>query len=106
MNMMSLRARSGHVLMIGAAVLWGTVGLVVLRLHDHAELSAMQIACLRSVVAAVALGAGLTALARRATAARQRPGRGLVVAIGAGTAAFQTLYFAAVPMVGVAVATL
>ena len=80
MNMMSLRARSGHVLMIGAAVLWGTVGLVVLRLHDHADLSATQIACLRSVVAALALGAG--------------------------TAAFQTLYFAAVPMVGVAVATL
>ncbi|HEX6619697.1 MAG TPA: EamA family transporter [Solirubrobacteraceae bacterium] len=107
---MSLRARSGHVLMIGAAVLWGTVGLVVLRLHDDAGLSATQIACLRSVVAALALGAGLAALARRTTAGagttRARPGRGLVVAIGAGTAAFQTLYFAAVPMVGVAVATL
>jgi DME family drug/metabolite transporter len=101
MNMMSLRARSGHVLMIGAAVLWGTVGLVVLRLHDHAGLSAAQIACLRSVVAALAL-----AVVIGRTTTHTRPGRGLVVAIGAGTAAFQTLYFAAVPMIGVAVATL
>ncbi|MCW3022992.1 MAG: hypothetical protein JWR30_2314, partial [Conexibacter sp.] len=41
--------------MIGAAVLWGTVGVVVLHLHDHAALSAGAIAWLRSLVAAAVL---------------------------------------------------
>ena len=96
----------GHALMIGAAVLWGTVGLVVLRLHDHAHLSATQIACLRSLVAARWRRLALAGPAARRAPSAARPGRGLVVVVGAGTAAFQTLYFAAVPMVGVAVATL
>lgn len=103
MFMSLLRARRGHALMAGAAVLWGTVGLAVLRLHDHAGLDAAEIACLRSVVAALAL----VAWRRSAVTDRaRRPSWRLVVAVGAGTAAFQTLYFAAVPMAGVAVATL
>ncbi|MCW3022949.1 MAG: Conserved rane protein of unknown function [Conexibacter sp.] len=98
--------------MIGAAVLWGTVGVVVLHLHDHAGLSAGAIAWLRSLVAAAVLVPAVAVGARRrrapiATALVPSPAAGrLMLAVGAGTAAFQTAYFAAVAMVGVSVSTL
>jgi DME family drug/metabolite transporter len=112
MNQPSLRARSGPALMIGAAVLWGTVGVAVLHLHDEAGLSAGAIAWLRSLVAAAVLlpAVALGARRRRAPIATalvpSRAAGRLMLAVGAGTAAFQTAYFAAVAMVGVSVSTL
>ena len=89
-----------------AGVLWGTGGLAVQLVRDHAPLSVLTVSAWRMGVAALVL-AGAVAVARHhgelLRLLRARPWQ--TVLVGSGTAAYQALYFASVVTVGVTVAT-
>jgi DME family drug/metabolite transporter len=86
---------------IFAGLLWGTTGIVVQFLHGSTGLSPVSLGFYRLAVAGVALvlvtPRGLVTTVRAAPLAS--------VAIGVGLGAYQALYFLAVTMSGVAVAT-
>lgn len=99
-------ARLGLLQISLAGVLWGTGGLAVQLVRERVPMHVVTISAWRMVLAGVVLGALLLAL-RGAPALRDllrtHPRRTVVV--GASTAAYQALYFAAVTLVGVSVAT-
>ncbi|MBF4768140.1 DMT family transporter [Nocardioides agariphilus] len=89
-----------------AGVLWGTGGLAVQVIRDHADLSATTISAYRTTIAAIVLVVACVltrqlAAVRRLLAARPGP----TVFVGLATAAYQALYFASVVWVGVTVST-
>lgn len=89
-----------------AGVLWGTGGLAVQLVRDHAPLSSLTISGWRTGLAALAL-VTVVLLRRRGPAVarllRSQPRQ--VAVVGVCTAAYQALYFAAVVAAGVTVAT-
>ena len=101
-------SRRGFLLIVLAALCWGTSGVSGRIVADRTDLGPLDIAWHRMAVGAVVLLVG-TALTRRrsrtptvltrATAVR-------LVLIGAGLAAYQLAYFAAVATAGVSIATL
>src|SRR5688500_509949 len=93
----------GLVEVAAASVLWGTGGLALQLIRESDRLSAVTISAWRMAIAAAVLLVALLALRRGSELidlARARPRQLLVV--GAGTAAYQGLYFASVTQVGVA----
>ena len=103
-------ARRGFLLVVLAALCWGTAGISGRVVGDRTDLSALDIAWYR-----MAIGAAVLLLAR--LAGRRRPsqhppvrlGRPLVVRlalVGAGLGAYQLAYFAAVAHIGVSIPTL
>ena len=89
-----------------ASVLWGTGGLAVQLIRETAPLSPVTISAWRMSVAALVLLLALLALRRvreLVDLVRARPRQ--LLAVGAGTAAYQGFYFVSVTQVGVAVAT-
>ncbi len=107
------RRSRGPVLVVLAAVCWGTGGLAGSVLADVSGLSPIAVGTYRLLVAAVVLLA-LHALRGRLgrllsvvrTLAARRDDAGRVVGVGAGLALFQVCYFLAVQAVGVSVATM
>ncbi len=99
-------ARVGLLQVCAAGVLWGTGGLVVTVLNDRDGLGAMTVSAWRMALAAVAL-AGFALVTRRARAVRETLRRHPVKAalLGCCTGLYQGLYFGAVLLVGVSVAT-
>ncbi|WP_134764730.1 DMT family transporter [Nocardioides sp. 1609] len=98
--------RAGLLQICLAGVLWGTGGLAVQVVRDHAPLSALTISGWRTGLAAVVLLAAALAVGRLGNVRRllrARPGR--VAVVGLCTAAYQALYFASVVLVGVTVST-
>ncbi|WP_370247381.1 DMT family transporter [Nocardioides sp.] len=89
-----------------AGVLWGTGGLAVEVVRDHAPLSPLTISAWRVGIAALVLAAAALLL-RRGPAVRDlmRTRPALVVTVGGLTALYQALYFAGVVAVGVSVST-
>ncbi|MDO9457833.1 DMT family transporter [Nocardioides sp.] len=103
---MTQAARTGLLQICLAGVLWGTGGLAVQVVRDHASLSALTISGYRTGVAALVLV--VVALCCRRLGGvrvllRADPGR--VALVGLATAAYQALYFASVVLVGVTVST-
>ncbi len=99
-------SQRGLLQVICAAVLWGTVGVTTQSLYALSETNPLSVGFFRLALSApalliacrLAIGARTFAIARRDLAA--------VVIIGAMMALYQACYFAAIPRVGVAVATL
>lgn len=99
-------ARWGLLQVCLAGVLWGTGGLAVQLVREHAPLSALTISGWRTGLAALVLLVVVAAGRRTGPAVRllrEQPRQ--VVAVGLCTAAYQALYFAAVVAAGVTVAT-
>ncbi len=101
-----LRQRAGLLQICLAGVLWGTGGLAVQVIREHAPLSAITISAYRTGIAALVLllACGLSrqlAGVRRLLAERPGP----TAFVGLATAAYQALYFASVVWVGVTVST-
>jgi drug/metabolite transporter, DME family len=105
----SAAARRGFLLVVLAALCWGTSGVSGRIVADRTDLGPLDIAWHRMAIGAGALLA-LHLLTRRRHAGRAAPlTRGTVVRlvlIGAGLAAYQLAYFAAVATAGVSIATL
>lgn len=100
------RARVGLIQISLAGVLWGTGGLGVQLIREHAQMSVLTISAWRMLLAATVLLVAVLLLRQGPavlTLARARP-LGAVV-VGAGTASYQALYFGAVVATGVTVAT-
>lgn len=101
-----MSSRLGLLQVCAAGVLWGTGGLVVTVLHERDGVGAVTVSAWRMAVAAVALVAFVAVSGRLGAVrrtAREHPV--LAIVIGAGTAAYQGLYFVSVLMAGVTVAT-
>ncbi len=98
----------GFLLVVAAALCWGTSGLSGRVVADRAGLSALDIAWYRLAIGTVALAAAWAVTARRRGPAvpvtRQVAAR--LVLVGAGLAAYQFAYFSAVGQAGVSIATL
>ncbi|MBL0746832.1 DMT family transporter [Nocardioides baculatus] len=101
------RSHLRGLLEVGAAsVLWGTGGLAVQLIREHEALSPVTISAWRMAIAAAVLLGALVALRRGGELvdlARRHPRQ--LLAVGAGTAAYQGFYFVSVTQVGVAVST-
>ena len=99
-------ARRGLLLILLAALLWGTVGVTTRAIYALSETNALSIGFFRLAIASPALLlACWCTLGRRAFHIAPRD-LALMLAIGAAVALYQVCYFAAIARVGVAVAVL
>lgn len=99
-------ARRGMLLVITASTLWGTVGVASQALTNLSNTNPLSISYLRLVVAApILLLASWRLLGRRMWSASWRD-IGLMMLIGVLIAADQALYFIAISLSGVTIATL
>jgi DME family drug/metabolite transporter len=99
-------ARAGLIQICLAGALWGTGGLAVQVVRDHAPLSPLVISAYRTGIAALVLLVVVLLLGRVGDVRRllrEQPARTCFV--GLCTAAYQALYFASVVAVGVTVST-
>jgi DME family drug/metabolite transporter len=98
--------RIGLLFVCLAGVLWGTGGLALEIVRDHAPMSVLTVSAYRMLIAACALLVASLALRkgpRLLALVRAHPVRAVVV--GLGTGAYQALYFGSVATAGVTVAT-
>jgi DME family drug/metabolite transporter len=102
-------SRRGFLLVVLAALCWGTSGVSGTIIADRTDLGPLDIAWHRMAIGAVVLLIG-TALARRrgagTTPALTRGSVVRLVLVATGLAAYQLAYFAAVATAGVSIATL
>jgi DME family drug/metabolite transporter len=103
-------SRRGFLLVVLAALCWGTAGFTGRIVAERTGLRPLDIAWHRMAIGAVALGIGYAVTHRRRQPAVRTPlTRGIVVRlvlIGAGLGAYQLAYFAAVAKAGVSISTL
>jgi DME family drug/metabolite transporter len=102
-------SRRGFLLVVLAALCWGTSGVSGRIVADRAGLGPLDIAWHRMAIGAVVLltGFALTRRRRSGTTATVTGGTAVRLAlVGAGLAAYQLAYFAAVATAGVSIATL
>src|SRR4051794_24931466 len=102
-------SRRGFLLVVLAALCWGTSGVSGRIVAERADLGPLDIAWHRMAIGAVVLliGTALTRSRRSVlTSALTRGTTVRLVLVGAGLAAYQFAYFAAVARAGVSIATL
>ena len=102
-------ARRGFLLVLLAALCWGTSGLSAVVVADRTDLGPLDIAWHRMAIGAVVLLLAFVVTRRRRLADPVPVSRstGLRLAlVAAGLAAYQLAFFAAVPAAGVSIATL
>jgi DME family drug/metabolite transporter len=106
----SAASRRGFLLVLLAALCWGTSGVSARVVTDRTDLGPLDIAWHRMAIGAVALLIGhLVSRRRPSPGARVPLTRGTVVRlvlVGAGLAAYQLAFFAAVASAGVSISTL
>ena len=101
--------RSGLLLIIGAAILWGTVGVSTRALFTLADTAPLSVAFCRLALSLPALAVALVGSTglRGQTRVLTKPAHaGAMVLIGVMLALYQVCFFGALQRVGVAVATL
>ncbi len=99
-------AAAGLILVVGAALLWGTVGVASKALYGIVEISPLVVGFYRLALAVPLLLALSVHRLGRATFAFHGRDRLLVLGLGVSIAFYQVFYFTAVATAGVAVATL
>jgi drug/metabolite transporter, DME family len=104
----SAASRRGFLLVVLAALCWGTSGVSGRIVADHSGLTALDIAWYRLAIGAVVLLAAWGSTARRRVAAvpLPRPVRVRLILVAVGLAAYQFLFFTAVANAGVSISTL
>jgi drug/metabolite transporter, DME family len=105
----SAASRRGFLLVVLAALCWGTSGVSGQVVTDRTDLGPLDIAWHRMAIGSLALLAGFLVSRRRSGSAPIAVTRGTavrLVLVGAGLAAYQLAYFAAVASAGVSIATL
>jgi drug/metabolite transporter, DME family len=98
-------SKQGILLIALAAMSWGTVGVVVKSLYESTTLSPIAVGFYRLALSVPALLLALSGLGKKAfqIKAKDIP---VIMLMGAMLASYQLCYFAALPRVGVAIATL
>ena len=101
-------SRRGFLLVVLAALCWGTSGLSGRVVADRSDLSPLDVAWSRLAIGAVALLAAWALTSRRRTVRvpLTRPVAVRLALVAAGLAAYQLAYFSAVARAGVSIATL
>ena len=102
-------SRRGFLLVVLASLCWGTSGVSGRIITERTDLGPLDIAWHRMAIGAVVLLIGTVLTRSRRAALTPAPTRGVtvrLVLIGAGLAAYQLAYFAAVARAGVSIATL
>jgi DME family drug/metabolite transporter len=106
-------SRRGFLLVVLAALCWGTSGVSGKVVADRAGLGPLDIAWHRMAIGAVVLLIGFSLTRRRraaassgSTTALNRGTAARLVLVATGLAAYQLAYFAAVSTAGVSIATL
>lgn len=99
-------ASRGLLLVIFAAVLWGTAGVTGRALDERTDLSPLGVGFLRLAVGAAVLLTARLVSAGSGALAVPRGAVGRVALVGIGLAAYQACYFIAVERAGVSLATL
>ena len=101
-----LAGQGGILIILLAAILWGTVGVTTRAIFTLSETTALTVAFLRLALALPVLaGSAGAVLGRRSFSAKPRQ-LILMAAIGIMLATYQLCYFGAIQRIGVAVATL
>jgi drug/metabolite transporter, DME family len=98
-------SRQGILLIALAAVSWGTVGVVVRSLYESTSLSPITVGFYRLALSVPALLFALLGLGKKAFQIKVKD-MPVIALMGAMLALYQLCYFAAIPKVGVAIATL
>jgi drug/metabolite transporter, DME family len=98
-------SRQGLLLIALAAVSWGTVGVVVKSLYESTSLSPISVGFYRLALSVPALLLALSGLGKKAFQVKRKDSP-VIILMGAMLAVYQLCYFAAIPRVGVAIATL
>jgi drug/metabolite transporter, DME family len=101
-----LAGQGGILIILLAAVLWGTVGVTTRGVFTLSETTALTVAFLRLALALPALGGTAFALLGRRTLSAKPRALAQMAVIGVMLAIYQLCYFGAIQRVGVAVATL
>jgi drug/metabolite transporter, DME family len=98
-------SKQGILLIALAAISWGTVGVVVKSLYENTGLSPISVGFYRLALSVPALLLALSGLGKKAfqIKAKDVP---VIALMGLMLAVYQLCYFAAIPRVGVAIATL
>lgn len=102
-------SRRGFLLVVLAALCWGTSGISGAIVADRTDLGPLDIAWHRMAIGAVVLLTAFAVSRNRRSAPSGPMARGTAVRLGlvaAGLAAYQLAYFAAVAQAGVSIATL
>ena len=103
-------SRRGFLLVLLAALCWGTSGVSAQIVTDRTDLGPLDIAWHRMAIGAVALTIGFLVSRRRGPTTPRVPlTRGVaarLLLVGAGLAAYQLAFFAAVASAGVSISTL
>jgi drug/metabolite transporter, DME family len=97
-------SRRGLAAVLGAAVLWGTVGIAAALLYERTDISPFAVGFARLGLAAVVLALLLSLRGQRLTVPRALLPR--VALVGVCMALYQACFFAAVALAGVSIATL
>lgn len=101
------RCRPNGVVLVGAAgIFWGTAPVAFDLIHDRTALTPIAVSAQRLAIAAVVLvlvAASMGLVRSVAQAVRSRPAA--IVAIGAGVAGYQALWFGAILYIGAGIAT-
>lgn len=98
--------RAGLLMIVLAAVLWGTIGVTTRAVFSLAETTAVAVAFLRLALAVPVLGAASVAVLGRKSVPAEPRTLALMATIGVLLAAYQLCFYGALLRVGVAVATL
>ena len=99
-------SRSGIALILLAASLWGTVGLVVKQIYDCSEIPALGAGFFRLTFGLPFALLGCRLMRGSKTMRVSAPDLAMMVLVGLLMAAYLLLYFSAIGLVGVTVATL
>lgn len=99
-------ARSGLLLVMLSAMMWGTVGVTTKTLYGLTATNPLSIGFFRLALAAPALFLGCGFLLGRRTFQVRRRDAAVMLLLGATMALYQVCYFGAIARVGVAVAVL
>lgn len=98
--------RRGLLLIVLSALLWGTVGVTTQSVYLLAETTPLSVALLRLALSLPALALACGVILGRRTFRIARPDLAVMLLLGGMLALYQICYFGAIPLVGVAVATL
>jgi DME family drug/metabolite transporter len=99
-------SRTGYAFLVGAGIIWGTIGIAAKYLYQESELDAVSVTWLRALIASpVCVALAWHALGRKTFSVSKRDFAALT-SLGALLIVYQFFYLAAINRIGVSATTL